>query len=302
MSNIRMKKQHETPTEKIDNERKVAVVTGSSSGIGYATALRLARNGYLTFATMRNPEKGSDLIEAAKNEGLPIQVEQLNITDSDSINDFMTRINKTVGRIDVLVNNAGYWLIGALEDLSIREIQDQLDTNLLGTIRVTREVLPLMRERKSGTIVNVTSALGRFGLPAMSGYVASKFALEGLTESLAYEVAPFGIKVILIEPGVVKTKVKDNSVVGRRALRNDSPYSSMLGSFNAAFSVLWENASTSDQVAATILQAISSPERKLRYPVGSDVAVWLEKKSTMSDEQFQEYMMTSLGSLAPRQR
>jgi short-subunit dehydrogenase len=176
-------------------------------------------------------------------------------------------------------------LIGALEDLSIREIQDQLDTNLLGTIRVTRQVLPLMRERKSGTIVNVTSALGRFGLPAMSGYVASKFALEGLTESLAYEVAPFGIKVILIEPGVVKTKVKDNSVVGRRA-----------------FSVLWESASTSDQVAATILQAISSPERKLRYPVGSDVAVWLKKKSTMSDEQFQEYMMTSLGSLAPRQR
>lgn len=297
-----MKKQNEMPTEIIDNERKVAVVTGSSSGIGYATALRLARNGYLTFATMRNPEKGSDLIEAAKNEGLPIQVEQLNITDPDSINDFMTRINKTVGRIDVLVNNAGYWLIGALEDLSIREIQDQLDTNLLGTIRVTRQVLPLMRERKSGTIVNVTSALGRFGLPAMSGYVASKFALEGLTESLAYEVAPFGIKVILIEPGVVKTKVKDNSVVGRRALRNDSPYSSMLGSFNAAFSVLWENASTSDQVAVTILQAISSLEPKLRYPVGSDVAVWLEKKSTMSDEQFQEYMMNSLGSLAPRQR
>jgi NAD(P)-dependent dehydrogenase (short-subunit alcohol dehydrogenase family) len=302
MSNIKMKKQNETPTEKIDNEQKVAVVTGSSSGIGYATALRLARNGYLTFATMRNPEKGSDLIGAAKNEGLPIQVEQLNITDPDSINDFMTRINKTVGRIDVLVNNAGYWLIGALEDLSIREIQDQLDTNLLGTIRVTRQVLPLMRERKSGTIVNVTSALGRFGLPAMSGYVASKFALEGLTESLAYEVAPFGIKVILIEPGVVKTKVKDNSVVGRRALRNDSPYSSMLGSFNAAFSVLWENASTSDQVAATILQAISSPERKLRYPVGSDVAVWLEKKSTMSDEEFQEYMMNSMASLAPRQR
>jgi NAD(P)-dependent dehydrogenase (short-subunit alcohol dehydrogenase family) len=302
MSNIRMKKQNETPTEKIDNERKVAVVTGSSSGIGYATAFQLARNGYLTFATMRNPEKGSDLIGAAKNEGLPIEVEQLNITDPDSINDFMTRINKTVGRIDVLVNNAGYWLIGALEDLSIREIQDQLDTNLLGTIRVTRQVLPLMRERKSGTIVNVTSALGRFGLPAMSGYVASKFALEGITESLAYEVAPFGIKVILIEPGVVKTKVKDNSVVGRRAIRNDSPYSSMLGSFNAAFNVLWENASTSDQVAATILQAISSPEPKLRYPVGTDVAVWLEKKSAMSDEQFQEYMMNSLGSLAPRQR
>jgi NAD(P)-dependent dehydrogenase (short-subunit alcohol dehydrogenase family) len=145
MSNL--KKQNETPTEIIENERKVGVVTGSSSGIGYATALRLARKGFLTFATMRNPEKGSDLIRAAKNEGLPILIEQLNITDPDSINDFMTRINKTVGRIDVLVNNAGYWLIGALEDLSMREIQDQLDTNLLGTIRVTRQVLPLMRER-----------------------------------------------------------------------------------------------------------------------------------------------------------
>jgi NAD(P)-dependent dehydrogenase (short-subunit alcohol dehydrogenase family) len=297
-----MKSQNHSEKENMESDLKVAVVTGSSSGIGHATVLRLARGGYFTFATMRNPAKGIDLIMTAENENLPIQVERLDVKNLDSIRDFMTRIGESTNKIDVLVNNAGYWLMGALEDLSIKEIQDQLDTNLLGTICVTRQVLPLMREQKSGTIVNISSEVGRFGLPTESVYAASKFALEGLTESLGYEVAPFGIKVILIEPGVVKTKIKDNRVVARRALRNDSPYSSMLGGFNTAFKALWENASTSDQVATTVLQAISSPEPRLRYPVERDVAVWLEKKSTMSDEQFQEYMMNSMASLAPRQK
>jgi len=298
-----MENQNETVKEEnVESKRKVAVVTGSSSGIGYATVLRLARSGYLTFATMRNPAKGRDLIKEAENEKLPIQVEQLDVTDYNSIKDFMTRIGESVGRIDILVNNAGYFLIGSLEDLSMKEVQDQLDTNLLGTIQVTQQVLPVMRAQGNGIIVNISSGVGRFGLPGMSAYVATKFALEGLSESLAYEVEPFGIKVILIEPGVVQTKIKDNSVVGQRALRNDSPYSSLLGSFNATFNALWENASTSDQVAATILQAISSQEPKLRYPVGHDVATWLEKKSTMTDEQFQEYMKNSLASLAPSQR
>jgi NAD(P)-dependent dehydrogenase (short-subunit alcohol dehydrogenase family) len=297
-----MKSQNETAKEYVKNERKVAVVTGSSSGIGYATALQLARSGYLTFATMRNPEKRADLIRAAKNENLPILVEQLDVTDPDSIKDFMTRIGKSIGRIDVLVNNAGYFLMGPLEDLSMREIQDQLNSNLLGTIRVTQQVLPVMRAQGSGIIVNISSAVGLFGLPGMSAYAATKFALEGLSESLAYEIEPFGIKVILVEPGVVKTKVRDNGVVGKDALREDSPYSSMLGSLNATFDALWENASTSDQVAETILQAISSTEPKLRYPAGQDVITWLEKKSAMTDEQFQEYMKNSMAGLAPSQR
>lgn len=226
-----MKNQNGTANENMKSEQKVVVVTGSSSGIGYATVLRLARSGYFTFATMRNPAKGIDLIKAAENERLPIQVEQLDVTDLDSIKDFMAR----VGRIDILVNNAGYFLMGALEDLSIKEIQDQLDTNLLGTIRVTQQVLPLMRAQGSGTIVNISSGVGRFGMPSMSAYVATKFAMEGLSESLAYEVAPFGIKVILVEPGVVKTKIKDNIVLGKGAIRDDSPYSTMLGSMNATF-------------------------------------------------------------------
>jgi NAD(P)-dependent dehydrogenase (short-subunit alcohol dehydrogenase family) len=298
-----MENQYETVKEEnVESKRKVAVVTGSSSGIGYATVLWLARSGYLTFATMRNPAKGSDLIKAAENEKLPIQVEQLDVTEFNSIKDFMTRIGESAGRIDILVNNAGYFLIGSLEDLSMKEIQDQLDINLLGTIQVTQQVLPVMRAQGNGVIVNISSGVGRFGLPGMSAYVATKFALEGLSESLAYEVAPFGVRVILIEPGVVKTKLYDNSVVGQGASREDSPYSGMLRNLNAINNTLIKHASTSDQVAATILEAISSPEPKLRYPVGHDVATWLEKKSTMTDEQFQEYMKNSLASLAPSQR
>jgi NAD(P)-dependent dehydrogenase (short-subunit alcohol dehydrogenase family) len=299
-----MKNQNKRAKEHLKNERKVAVVTGSSSGIGYATALQLARSGYFTFATMRNPEKGGDLIRAAKNEELPILVEQLDVTDLDSIKDFMSRrlaVNSS-GRIDVLVNNAGYGLMGSLEDLSMKEIQDQLETNLLGAIRVTQQVLPVMRAQGSGIIVNISSGAGRIGFQGLSAYVATKFALEGLSESLAYEVGPFGIKVVLIEPGTVKTKAFDNMVIGQAALRKDSPYASMLDNLNVAFKTWLDKASTPDQVAATILQAISSQEPKLRYAVGQDVVALLEKRRTLSDEQFQEHMKNSMASLAPNQR
>jgi NAD(P)-dependent dehydrogenase (short-subunit alcohol dehydrogenase family) len=298
------KNQNERAKENLKNERKVAVVTGSSSGIGYATALQLARSGYFTFATMRNPEKGGDLIRAAKNEELPILVEQLDVTDLDSIKDFMGRrlAVKSSGRIDVLVNNAGYALMGSLEDLSIKEIQDQLETNLLGAIRVTQQVLPVMRAQGSGIIVNISSGVGRIGFQGLSAYVATKFALEGLSESLAYEVGPFGIKVVLIEPGVVKTKAFDNMVIGQAALRKDSPYAGMLDNLNVAFKTWLDKASTPDQVAATILQAISSQEPKLRYAVGQDVVALLEKRRTLTDEQFQEHMKNSTASLAPNQR
>jgi NAD(P)-dependent dehydrogenase (short-subunit alcohol dehydrogenase family) len=305
LGNFRTRKnQNERAKENLKNERKVAVVTGSSSGIGYATALQLARSGYFTFATMRNPEKGGDLIRAAKNEELPILVEQLDVTDLDSIKDFMGRrlAVKSSGRIDVLVNNAGYALMGSLEDLSIKEIQDQLETNLLGAIRVTQQVLPVMRAQGSGIIVNISSGVGRIGFQGLSAYVATKFALEGLSESLAYEVGPFGIKVVLIEPGVVKTKAFDNMVIGQAALRKDSPYAGMLDNLNVAFKTWLDKPSTPDQVAATILQAISSQEPKLRYAVGQDVVALLEKRRTLTDEQFQEHMKNSMVSLAPNQR
>jgi NAD(P)-dependent dehydrogenase (short-subunit alcohol dehydrogenase family) len=184
----------------------------------------------------------------------------------------------------------------------MKEIQAQLDTNLLGVIQVTQQVLPIMRAQRSGIIVNISSVAGRLGLQGMSIYVATKFALEGMSESLAYEVAPFGIKVVLIEPGVAKTKAFDNSVVGEAALREDSPNFDMLESINTTFKAWFEKASTPDQVAAKILEAISSPEPKVRYPVGQDAVTWLEKKSTMTDEQFHEYMKNLTATIAATQR
>src|SRR5256885_6776901 len=169
------------------SNQKVAVVTGSSSGIGYETSLTLARNGFLTYATMWNLGKGETIKSAAAKEGLPLRLVQLNVTEDKSINDAVHSIISDVGKIDVLVNNAGYGLNGAFEDLAMEEIKAQYETNLFGVIRVTQAVLPIMRKQKSGIIVNISSGAGRFGYPGGSAYVSTKFALEGLSESMAYE-------------------------------------------------------------------------------------------------------------------
>jgi NAD(P)-dependent dehydrogenase (short-subunit alcohol dehydrogenase family) len=182
---------------------RIAVVTGSSSGIGFETALLLARSGFHTYATMRNLEKSKKITEIANTEKLPLQVVQLDVNDDISVKNAIDKIvvaaeNK---RIDVLVNNAGYGLFGPLADTSIEEIKAQFETNLFGVIRVTQQVLPIMRKQNSGgTIVNVSSVGGRIGVPVLSAYQSTKFALEGLSESMSYELEPFGIRVVIMNP------------------------------------------------------------------------------------------------------
>src|SRR5215475_7355285 len=188
---------------------KVAVVTGTSTGIGYETSLMLARNGFLTFATMRNLDKSENIKQIATKEKLPIHVNQLDVTNDVSVNDAVQAILSETGRIDVLVNSAGYGLNGAFEDLAMDEIKAQYETNVFGLIRTTQAVLPIMRRQKSGTIINISSGAGRFGFPWSSAYVSTKFAVEGLSESMSYELEPFGIKVVLVEPGVIRTNFVD---------------------------------------------------------------------------------------------
>ena len=166
-------------------DQKVAIVTGSSSGIGYETALILARNGFRTYATMRNLEKAKDISDVAKKEKLPLHVIKLDVTDEKSTSDAIKTIKSDAGRIDVLVNNAGYGLVGSLEDLSMSEIKAQYETNVFGLIRVTQAVLPIMREQKSGIIVNISSIGGKMAMPLSSPYIGTKFAVEGLSESIA---------------------------------------------------------------------------------------------------------------------
>ena len=197
---------------------KVAIVTGSSSGIGYETSLALARDGFLTYATMRNINKGENIKSVATKENLPVHIQQLDVTDDVSVKNAIESISsETGGRIDVLVNNAGYGLNGAFEDLAMDEIKAQYETNVFGLIRTTQAVLPMMRKQKSGTIVNISSGAGRFGFPGGSAYVSTKFAVEGLSESMSYELESFGIKVVIIEPGVIRTNFANDLVFAKKS-------------------------------------------------------------------------------------
>jgi NAD(P)-dependent dehydrogenase (short-subunit alcohol dehydrogenase family) len=184
--------------------QKVAIVTGSSNGIGYATSLLLARIGFYTYASARNIDKSASLGSIANTERLPLKLIQLDVTDDSSIKAALEKIVLEKGRIDVLVNNAGYGLFGAFEDLTLDEIKVQFETNFFGVIRVTQHVLPTMwTQGGGGVIVNVSSINGRVAFPVISACVSTKFATECLSESIAYELGPFGIKVILIEPGAM---------------------------------------------------------------------------------------------------
>jgi NAD(P)-dependent dehydrogenase (short-subunit alcohol dehydrogenase family) len=270
---------------------KVALVTGSSSGIGYETSLALARDGFLTFATMRNLNKAEDIKSATTKENLPIRTKQLDVTDDMSVkNAVQTISSETGGRIDVLVNNAGYVLSGAFEDLTIDEIKTQYETNFFGLIRTTQAVLPIMREQKSGIIVNISSGAGRFGYPGHSAYISTKFAVEGLSESISYELEPFGIKVVIVEPGVIRTNIVNTMVVARKSQDPNSAYSPMMQKMANTFEVLMKNSSSPDLVANVVLKAVKDKNPNLRYLAGNDVEQWLGAKRNMSDEEFHKMM------------
>ena len=264
-------------------DQRVVVVTGSSSGIGLETSLTLARNDFLTYATMRSLEKGATIKILAEKEKLPIKVMQLDVTDSQSVNNAIQTIVSEAGRIDVLVNNAGYVLGGAFEDLAMNEIKAQYETNLFGLIRTTQAALPIMRKQKSGIIVNISSANGIFGYPGISAYVSTKFAVEGLSESMAYELEPLGIKIVLIEPWFIKTNVVNAIVVAKKARDPGSPYSQMMQKLEVTSS---EILTPVNAVSKVILEAVTSKNPNLRYLAGKDIETLVANKKTMNDTEF----------------
>jgi NAD(P)-dependent dehydrogenase (short-subunit alcohol dehydrogenase family) len=268
----------------------VAVVTGSSSGIGLATSLALARNGYLTYATMRNLAKRDSVQSTAEKQHLSIRTVQLDVTDENSVKNAIQSILSESGRIDLLVNNAGYGLTGALEDIRIDEIRALYETNLFGVIRVTQAVLPTMRKQGSGRIINISSGAGRIGYPGGSAYVSSKFALEGLSESMAYEIEQFGIRTVLVEPGFVRTNFGENIVITKKAQDPNSPYSQMMMQMKSSSyrRRMIENASDADLVASVVVEAATAKEPNLRYLAGKDVQQMVAAKKNMSDEEFQK--------------
>lgn len=265
-------------------------MTGSSSGIGFETALLLARSGFHTYASMRNLGKSKNITEIANTENLPLQVVQLDVNDDRSVKEAIDKMVAENKRIDVLVNNAGYGLFGSLEDLSIEDIKAQFETNFFGVVRVTQQILPVMRKQNyGGTIVNVSSVGGRIGLPVLSAYHSTKFALEGLSESMSYELEPFGIRIVIIEPGVIRTNIMNSSASSKKALDPKSPYFSLMQKVENNFKSMMENASSPpEEVAKVILQALTSKNPQLRYTVGDDATTLIQAKRTMSDAEFED--------------
>jgi NAD(P)-dependent dehydrogenase (short-subunit alcohol dehydrogenase family) len=279
-----------------NQQLSVAVVTGSSSGIGLAASLALAKNGYLTYATMRNLAKQDSIQSVAEKEHLPVRTVQLDVTDENSVKNAIQSILSESGRIDLLVNNAGYGMTGAFEDIGMDEIKSLYETNVFGVIRVTQAVLPIMRKQGSGRIINISSGAGRIGYPGGSAYVSSKFALEGLSESMAFEVEQFGIKTVLVEPGFIRTNFAENIVTAKKAQDPNSPYSQMMMQMKSSSHRrrMIENAPDADLVASVIVEAATAKEPNLRYLAGKDVQQMVAAKKSMSDEEFQNMIRQSV--------
>jgi NAD(P)-dependent dehydrogenase (short-subunit alcohol dehydrogenase family) len=279
---------------------RIAVVTGTSSGIGFETALTLARNGFYTYATMRNLKKSTSIKEIANKEALPLKVVQLDV-DSDELSakNAIQEIISEKQRIDILVNNAGYGLVGPIEDISIEEeLKPQFETNLYGVIRVTQQVLPIMRRQKSGRIINVSSIGGIVGYPFSAAYCSTKFALEGLSESLSYEVDQFGIKVILIEPALVISDFHNNvKMAVKKGANNpdDSPYTQMMQKLFEEYKQVQEQYQIpAKEVAKVILGAATLDNPDRRYLVGKYSEMMKEAKMTMSDIECHNMMKRQL--------
>jgi len=273
---------------------KVALVTGSSSGIGLETALALARDGYYTFASMRNISKAVELEHAAKKEKLPIEVIELDVDKEELIISAIKKVIEKNGRLDVLVNNAGYGQFGCTEDVSIDDFRKQFETNFFSVVRIIQEVAPIMRKQSSGNIINISSVAGKIGFPGSTAYISSKFALEGLGECLRYELGQFGIKTTLIEPGVIKTDFFNSMKVSES--KSDPKYKTLTDNILAGLKMMVEMGTPPSQVADVVMKAIHDDEMQPRYVVGTDAAMFLEAKKMKTDLEFEKYMSKELFS------
>src|SRR5512134_363870 len=263
----------------------VTLVTGTSTGIGLATALHLARHGHRVVATMRNLRKAGPLEEAAGRESLPLTVRELDVTRQDSVDRAVDATREREGAIDVLVNNAGIGGATPLELTPEEEHRAMFEANYWGPIRMIQAVLPAMRDRRAGCIVNVTSIAGRVATPNQIAYSASKHALAAASEALAHEVAAFGVQVAIIEPGEIPTALFEDSA-GATRYDKTSPYRQIMRRNGKLFAAGFRNPGRPETVAAAILDAITTDRPRLRYPVGADAVGLAAGRARITDEEW----------------
>jgi NAD(P)-dependent dehydrogenase (short-subunit alcohol dehydrogenase family) len=266
-------------------EQQVAVVTGANSGIGRAIALHFAQHGYRTFGTVRSIDKATKLLAAAEDAGVTVELVELDVANDASVAAGMAEVLERAGHVDVLVNNAGVGGNAVAEECPPSMYLDVMNVNLCGAVRCVQAVLPSMRERGAGAIVNITSIAGRVAALAQSPYVASKWAFEGFSEALSQEVAPFGIRVVIVEPGVTKSSIFAKNI--------DAPNST--GAYDAHYRRLFQfyaagiaGATDPVEVAEAIRVAVTTDEPKLRVAVSWGAAELIAGRAAMTDEEWVE--------------
>lgn len=265
-------------------KNKIAIVTGTSSGFGLSTTIELARKGFTVIAAMRNSGKSSSLLEEAKKHEVKsrIIVFELDVTDENSILAFQTRVLDEFGKVDVLINNAGYAGAGFVEEISMDEYRNQFETNVFGVIAVTKAFLPVMRKHRQGCIINVSSISGKAAFPGLSPYIASKHAIEGWSESLRLEMQPFGVKVVLIEPGSYKTNIwSSGKQVAVKSLQSDSPYQEYMQSIERYIANGENSFGDPLDVAKKIAQIAAMDNPDIRYPIGRGVKATILMKNLL---------------------
>ena len=269
-----------------DNSTKTALITGASSGIGEATALHLAELGYTVYAGARRVERMSDLADRG------IRTRSVDVTDDPSMVALVEAILADTGRIDVLVNNAGYGLYGALEDVPVEEARRQFDVNIFGLARMTQLVLPQMRAQRDGYIVNISSMGGKIWEPLGSWYHASKFAVEGLSDSLRVEVAAFGIKVVIIQPGTIRSEWSGIAADKLEAASANTPYAEQARLVGGGLRAVdhMRMASGPEVVAEAVGKAVQSPKPRTRYIVGGGARGILLAEAVLPDRGFDRFI------------
>jgi NAD(P)-dependent dehydrogenase (short-subunit alcohol dehydrogenase family) len=258
----------------------IALVTGTSSGIGLATAVSLARGGHTVIATMRNLESAGDLQKIVAAEKLPVTLAALNVDDDASVENALGKVLAEHGRLDVLVNNAGIGGGGSVEESSTARFREVMETNFFGALRCIKAVVPGMRERRQGSIVNVTSVNGRLALAPSAAYCASKFALEALSECLAQEMKAFNVRVAIVEPGVIATPIFSKA----KPSPDNSPYPHARRQ-RALFAKSLTNPTSPYVVGDKIREIVDGDSWQLRYPVGPDAVPFLNWRASKTDEE-----------------
>lgn len=274
-----------------------ALVTGASSGFGLLTTIELAKRDFSVIAAIRNMETTEKILSIARAHGVENKLRflHLDVSDGESVNRFAAELPE-LPPIDILINNAGYALGGFCEEISLEEYKEQFETNFFGVIRVTQAILPFMRRRKTGKIINMSSISGKIGFPGLSPYVSSKHALEGWSECLRLEVKPFGIDVILIEPGSFKTSIwTKGKRIAKRSSLDCSPYRSYMRAIEGALEKGERNHEDPQAVASLIADiCISKEVNKLRIPIGKGVKASLALKNNIPWKAWENFVMKRL--------